>query len=238
MWASSLSAGTATIIGSRLTSTLASSSAENPTPTASSAAPRSAPARAARRPRPSSRAGNAQQAHVEVAAPQHGDLLAGGFFASVRLTCGKRSRKRAHPRAEFGGGDVGQETRRAACRPRRARRPAHVSRRPRRGRGWRGLVVERLAGVGDLDGTGRAAQELDLEFVLEVADLDAQRRLRDEEPPRAPARRKFLRDRAEVSKLAQFHGRSFGGESITARLVCVQRRTKTAFDAQLGSLRG
>ena len=48
--------------------------------------------------------------------------------------------------------------------------------------------------------------EPDLEFLFEVADLSAQRRLSDEQAARCPGKGTFLRDGAVIAELAEFHG--------------------------------
>ena len=113
-----------------------------------------------------------------------------------------------HPLAEPHGGDVGQE--------RHPQRPDDAALgvlgvfacgiQP--GEHVLGFGVERLACVGDFDGPGGPPQQLDLQLGFEVADLHGKRRLRDEEPLRRPREGEFLRDGAEVTKLAQFHERS------------------------------
>ena len=132
-----------------------------------------------------------------------------GSSIRARLTSGKRSRYTRIRPPSRGRGDVGEE--------RHAQRPddsalgvlrvlaGGVDTVEDRAR----FRVERLARVGDLHGTRGPAQEPDLQFGFQAANLNAERGLCDEQAPGGAGEGQILRHGAKVAELAQFHGRIF-----------------------------
>ena len=66
-----------------------------------------------------------------------------------------------------------------------------------------GFVEQHATGLGELDAALGADQERRADLALEGADLHAERRLRDVEPPRGAAEMQLLGDGHEVAKAAQ-----------------------------------
>ena len=64
-----------------------------------------------------------------------------------------------------------------------------------------------VAGGRELDAACMAFEERRADLALQVADLPAQRRLRDVESPRRAAEVQLLGDRDEVAKVAELHAR-------------------------------
>ncbi len=70
------------------------------------------------------------------------------------------------------------------------------------------FVQENLAGLGQGERLGRAAEKFHTELGFEIANLAAQRRLRDMEPGRGARDVLFLGHDDKIAKMSQFHGAS------------------------------
>src|SRR5262245_31969493 len=75
------------------------------------------------------------------------------------------------------------------------------------------FVEQHASRLGELDAPLRAYQQRRTDLALESTDLNAERRLRDVEPPRGAAEVQFLGDGHEVAKAAQVHTDSVSIES-------------------------
>src|SRR3954469_14122196 len=68
-----------------------------------------------------------------------------------------------------------------------------------------GVFQELPAGGVEHDALGDPVEQPDAELGLQRADLLAQRRLLDVEPPRGAGHRAFLGDRYEITQMPEFH---------------------------------
>jgi hypothetical protein len=68
------------------------------------------------------------------------------------------------------------------------------------------MIEEDSAGIGQLDATGAARQQLCAHLVFQVADLTAERRLRRVQPPLGGDREAaLLCNSDEIAEMTQFH---------------------------------
>jgi len=87
------------------------------------------------------------------------------------------------------------------------------------GQRGRGAAAKRLAGLGQLDAAGRAAQQLDAEGLLELADGRAERRLAEVQPRGGGAEAQLLGDGEEGAQVAHLDSASGDGIGRLAHLV-------------------
>ncbi len=90
------------------------------------------------------------------------------------------------------------------------------------GKGRTGVPHGHLARLGQLDGAGRAAKELDAQLALEPAHLGREGGLGDVELLGGPGEVAMARDRLEVSELAKLHSLiiAYCDESCRNKLLC------------------
>ena len=146
------------------------------------------------------------EARVEVAGAQRGDLLRQRQFAQVEphagMAGGELAQHGRHQREDARGHEADRQP--ADLPAVRGLRLAH--RLARAGEDRAGVLQERDAGVGEGDVAAGAGEQRDAELVLEAADRERQRRLRDREPLRGAAEVQLLGERGEVAEGAQLHG--------------------------------
>ncbi len=147
----------------------------------------------------------ADETDVNVVSSQRGRLLRQREFAQFE------------PHTGMGGGELAQHRRQQrvdAGRHEPDRQPSDTTairgaRKLHRGARAREDVLclfeEARAGVSQSDLPARAGEETDAEFLLQAADGERQRRLRDRQPARGPAEVQFLGQRDEVAQRAEFH---------------------------------
>ena len=153
--------------------------------------------------RPSSRNGShtiARSASPERTPP---DGSAKSTLRTDTATCGRSARERAQdPRGdvERGGGEQadGERARLARrCAPRGAQRVVHPGQQRRR------RLEQRAARRGQLDAARRALEQARAHALLELADLRAQRRLREMQPLGRAGEVELLRDRDERAQMPE-----------------------------------